>query len=231
MSIQNLLLLIAGLINLMMFFVIVSRGLSNKINLYFSLLTFSNFLWTLSILFARMGEGGMFWYYGGALLAYPIALGIVLSLYFFSRYFPVPSAQTKKFSDIFLLIGAFVLSVVVYVKGAFVLSYNKDIINTEYTLYVNKPVYIVYSLYFIFVALLALWNLYRKIRSTDHYFQKQTIILFIAILIGLVFGVYYDLILCYFANYRYAWFGPVFTLFMNAVVFYFIISPKEKISN
>lgn len=231
MSIQNLLLLIAGLINLMMFFVIVSRGLNNKINLYFGFLTFSNFLWTLSILIARMGEGGMFWYYGGALLAYPIALGIVLSLYFFSRYFPVPGSKVKRLHDVLILLSAFILSVVVYIRGAFVLSYNKDIINTEYTLYVNKPVYIVYSLYFTFVALLALWNLYHKIKVTDHYFQKQTIILFIAILIGLVFGVYYDLILCYFGNYRYTWFGPVFTLFMNAVVFYFIISPKEKISN
>lgn len=231
MSIQNLLLLIAGLINLMMFFVIVSRSLNNKINLYFGLLTFSNFLWTLSILIARMGEGGMFWYYAGALLAYPIALGIVLSLYFFSRHFPVPGGKVKRFHDLLLLIVAFILSVIVYIKGAFVLTYNKDIINTEYTLYINKPVYIIYSIYFIFVALLALWNLYRKIRATDNYFKKQTIILFIAILIGLIFGVYYDLILCYFANYHYTWFGPVFTLFMNAVVFYFIISPREKISN
>jgi hypothetical protein len=231
MSIQNLLLLIAGLINLMMFFVVVSRGLNNKMNLYFGFLTLANFLWTLSILIARMGEGGMFWYYAGALLAYPIALCIALSLYFFSRHFPIPSAQSKSINDILLLLGAFILSVIVYIKGAFVLSYNKDIANTEYTLYVNKPFYILYSLYFIFVALLALWNLYCKIRSTDHYFKKQTIVLFIAILIGLVFGVYYDLILCYFANYHYAWFGPVFTLFMNAVVFYFIISPREKISN
>lgn len=231
MSVENLLLLIAGLVNLMMFFVVISRGFNNKINLYFGLLTFFNFLWTMTILIARMAENINFWFYGGALLAYPIALGIAISLYFFSKYFPLQTNKNKKIHDLAILVPAFILSIIVYTKGAFVLSFTKDLARSEYTLYVNKPFYILYGVYFIVVALLALLNLYRKIRMPDIYFKKQTLILFIAILIGLVFGAYFDLILCYFANYHYAWFGPVFTLFMNAVVFYFIISPREKISN
>ncbi len=230
MSLQNLFLLIAGLINLMIFFVVISRGFNNKINLYFSFLSFANFLWTLSVLVGRIGQGGMFWYYVGALLAYPVALGIVLSLYFFSRHFPVPSKGINNIYDKILIICGIILSLVVYIKDFFVLSYHKDIVNAEYTLYVNKPVYIVYSIYFILVALLALFNLYSKIKKTDSYFKKQIIVLFVSILIGLLFGVYFDLFLCYFGNYHYTWFGPVFTLFMNAVVFYFIVSPKEKIN-
>ena len=43
-----------------------------------------------------------------------------------------------------------------------------------------------------------------------------------------IFGVYFDLFLLYFNNYQFNWLGPVFTVFMNAYVFYLIFHSKEK---
>ncbi|MDD5749980.1 MAG: hypothetical protein PHO91_04395 [Patescibacteria group bacterium] len=65
LSIQNTLLLIAGLINLVMSIIVFSRGIKNKINLYFGLLTFSNFLWALGLFLSRVllfiSEYWLFW--------------------------------------------------------------------------------------------------------------------------------------------------------------------------
>ncbi len=225
-STQNLILSVAGFINLVMSAFILSRGVKNKVNLFFSLLAFFNFLWTITIIIGRVSNHGMFWYYGGALLAYPVALGIAVSLYFFCLNFPIRLTKINNRLTWLLLFLAVFLSIIVYIKNLFVLDYDKNILATEYTLYINKPFYILYSLYFIFVVFLALMDLLKKIKVSDVYYKKQIFVLFIALLVGLVFGVYFDLVLCYFANYRYVWFGPIFTLFMNIYVFYLITSKK-----
>jgi len=229
MNTQNVLLLSAGLVNLIMSIIVFSRGIKNKINLYFGLLALFNFIWVISLAIGRLSNVDMLWYYGGALLAYPAALGIAVFLFYFCFYFPVQNKNSSPLKNFFIIFPAIILSVVVFIEDVFILSYDKNIVNTEYTLYVNKPLYIIYAVYFVVIIILALRELYSKIKISENLFKKQIVILFIAVLIGLIFGVYYNLVLCYFANYHYNWFGPVFTLFMNLVVFFFLISPKEKI--
>ena len=41
-------------------------------------------------------------------------------------------------------------------------------------------------------------------------------------------GSYFDLIICYFGNFKHVWAGPPFTLLMNFVVFYLIFNKKEQ---
>mgnify|MGYP007016092512 CR=1 FL=1 len=229
MNLENICLLIAGVINLFMSIFVISRGWRNKVNLYFTLLTFFNFLWASSLLVGRMTTLGMFWYYAGVLLAYPVALGIAISLYYFCISFPTQIRRLSNLNHFLIVLPAVIMSIVVYIKGWFVLSYDKDIIHTEYTLYVNKLSYFIYSLYFIVLVILALKELYEKIKISESIFKYKVIILFVAILIGLIFGTYFDLFLCYFANYHYVWFGPLFTFFMNLTVFYFIYSSRDKI--
>ena len=230
MSLQNILLLATGIINLFMSIIIFSRGIRNKINLYFSLLTFFNFLWAVSLFVGRVLSHDI-WYGGGAVLAYVAALGIAISLYYFSVHFPIKIKNSKVYID-YLIVAIFLFfSVVVYVKGFFILSYNKNLLATEYTLYFLKPVYILYSIYFIVIVLLAILNFFKKMSLLDNFLAKQVKILLISIMIGLAFGIYFDLILCYFGNFRYIWFGPIFTALMNAYVFYLINSNKDKISH
>lgn len=231
MGIQNILLLFAGLINLIMSLIVFSRGIKNKINLYFSLLTFFNFLWSVGMLIGRTLTLSMFWYYAGALFIYPVALGIAIFLYYFCVSFPIQIKKISILNHVVVVLPAVIISIVVYVKEWFILSYYKDIINMEYTLYVNKLSYFIYSLYFIVVVILALRELYRKIKVLEIIFIRQIKLLLIYIIIGLAFGIYFDLILCYFSNYHYIWVGPIFTAFMNAYVFYLIASNKEKIKN
>ena len=231
LHLQNGTLLIAALINIVMSVIVFSRGVKNKINLYFGLLTFFNFLWVIGMLIGRVLTLGMFWYYAGALLIYPIALGIAIFLYYFCISFPMQIKRLSNLNNLLVILPAIVMSIIVYMKGWFILSYYKDIVHTEYTLYVNKLPYSIYSLYFIVLVILALKELHKKIKVLDSVFRKQIIMLFIAILIGLIFGVYFDLVLFYFGNYHYIWLGPIFTAFMNAYVFYLITSSKEKINN
>ena len=229
MTIQNVILLIAGVINLIMSVIIFSRGIKNKVNLYFSLLTFFNFLWAISLLLGRNTTIDFIWYEGGAILAYSAALGIAMSLYYFSVHFPALIIKKVRpiYNYIIVILGV-ILSIVPYINNVFILGYNKDIIRQEYNLFVNKPIYIVYSIYFISVVLLAVYNFYSKQKILEGIFKKRIRILLLTIIIGLVFGSYFDLFICYFANYEYSWLGPASTVFMNTYVFYLIFYTKNK---
>lgn len=226
MSIQNMLLLIAGLINLVMSVVVFSRGVkNNKINLYFGLLTFFNFLWAISLFIGRVIETRI-WYEGGAVLAYPAALGIAIFLFYFSIYFPVKVVKIKKIYNYFIIILGIFISVLSY-SSLYIIDYNKNLLDTSYTLYFNKYSYLLYAFYFIFLVLWSLYNLIYKVRFLESFFKTQIIILFITLLVAFIFGAYFDLFLCYFGNFRFIWLGPIFTAFLNAYVFYLIFRPKK----
>lgn len=229
MSIENIILLVSGLINLIMSIIIFSRGVKNKINLYFSLLTFFNFLWAGSLFLGRASTNDFIWYKGGALFAYSAALGIALSLYYFSIYFPSPIVKKVKqvYNRIIILLGI-ILAIIPYIGSWFILGNVKDNINHEYTLFVNKPIYVLYSIYFIGVVLLAIYNFYSKQKILEGVFKKRIKILLFTIVVGLAFGTYFDLIICYFANYKYSWIGPASTIFMNIYVFYLIFNKKDN---
>lgn len=225
MSIENLTLLVAAIINLIMSILVFFRGIRhNKVNLYFSLLTFFNFLWAISLLIGRTVETRL-WYEGGAVLAYPAALGIAVFLFYFSIYFPIKVVEIKKIYHYFIIIFGLLISIITYSR-LYIIGYNKNLLDTSYTLYFNKYTYLLYAFYFVFLVLWALYNLIHKVRFLESLFKKQIIILFTTLLIAFVFGVYFDLILCYFGNFRFIWLGPIFTAFLNVYVFYLIFKSK-----
>jgi hypothetical protein len=225
MNIQNTLLLITGLINLLMSIIVISRGARNKINVYFSLMTFFYFLWAEGLFIGRTLNSGMFWYYAGAIFVYPAALGIIISLFYFSLNFPIRVKNIKKSFHYILLLLAILISIIVYIPNYFILNFSKSI--HEYTLFVFQPTYILYSIYFIVLALLSIYNFLYKYNSLESLFKKRIRFLMITVIIGLIFGSYFDLILCYSANYKYTWLGPLFTLPINVVALYLIYSKKE----
>ena len=110
--IKNSILLTAGILNLAMSLFIISRGWKNKVNLYFSLFTFFNFLWALSILLARILESDFYFFW--AMLAYPISLGIAVSLFYFSVYFPFSRQSLKKYVHFLILIPGIILSIIFF---------------------------------------------------------------------------------------------------------------------
>jgi len=222
---KNILLIISAFLNLGMSIFVLVRGIKSKINIYFSLLTFCTFLWGLSVFFGRVLTipQWQFWAY----FAYIAALGIGVSLFYFTLYFPYKVKNLRILHNLLILIPAIVLSVVVYIKDWFVVRAVQDIYST-YTLYHYKPVYLIYAIYFICIILIALYFLWIKYRKSEGIVKKQLGFLSLAILIGLIVGAYYDLIICYFANFKHIWLGPVFTLLMNAAAFHLIFFKKKQ---
>lgn len=229
MTWQNIILLISGLVNLTMSIIVFSRGIKNKVNLYFGLLTFSNFLWAGSLFLGKISDVYFIWYYLGAIFAYAAALWIIVSLYYFSLHFPaVVIRKNKSVWDYLIILFSIFLCVIIYIDNLFILGYDKNILLQEYTLFVNKPVYLVYSLYFVVVALFVVYNFYNKQKILEGLLKKRMQFLFFTIIFGLLIGVYFDLVICYFANYKYSWVGPAATFFMNSYVFYLIFHTKDK---
>ncbi|PWB39083.1 MAG: hypothetical protein C3F02_00480 [Parcubacteria group bacterium] len=216
MNTQNIILLIAASINLFMSVLVLSRGvINNKINLYFSLLTFFDFLWCMNLFYARTSDSA-FWFFN-AQAAYISALAIAMSLYLFSVHYPYKIVQNKFVNKLFVLL---LLMFVFFIFGnMYITGSEKDLLKTEYTLFIRKDLYILYSFVFISIVILAIKNFLVKFRQADGILKKQILLLLVTISIGLVFGIYFDLFLCYFANFKLVGFGPIFTLFMNFMVF------------
>ncbi len=224
---KNWLLLISALINLVMAIFIFSRGVrKNKINLYFSLLTFACFLWGMSLFLARTMwiEQWFFW----ASLAYPAALLIAISLFYFTVYFPYKLKNFSLLTNCILIFPSIILSILVFIPKYFIVNAHHDFVYKEHTLYIFQPVYIVYAIYFILLVCFSLYFLFVKYQNIDSRIKRNLLLLFFAILLGLIFGAYFDLFLCYFGNFHYVWLGPIFTFLMNCVVFYLVFFEKEK---
>lgn len=222
MSIQNAFLLIAALVNLIMSIIVFSRGLKNKVNLYFGSLTFFNFLWPLFLFFSRAFFLVSNYWILYSSLTYVAAIGIVIFLYYFSIYFPIQSRKSSIYINYLLIFGGLILSVFIFLDNMFFVGFDIDTINNIYILHFNKITYLIYSLFFVGVVFLALYNFLYKLKNIELIFKKQIKYFLITIIIGIVLGTYFDLFLCYFGNFSFNWLGPIFTLPMNFVAFYLI---------
>jgi|SRR3989339_288879 len=223
---KNWLVLISSFISLAMAIFILSRGIKNKVNLYFSLLTTSTFLWGISLFLGRtmIVEQWRFWAY----FAYMAALAIAAFLFYFTWYFPYQIKALKTWQHLLVVLPAIFLSGIVYIKDYFIIRAIQDVANTEYVLWHNKFFYILYSIYFLMVVLFSLYFLWIKYKNSDGVLKRSLFWLFVAILLGFIFGAYFDLVLCYFNNFHYIWLGQIFTFFMNLAVFYLIFFTKAK---
>jgi hypothetical protein len=227
-STQNFVLLIAALINLLMTFVIFKRGIKNKINLYFGLLTFFNFLWSFSLLMSSYLQSNLIAEISYR-TAYFSAIGIAVTLYYFCFYYPYQNKNVSRWINFFIVLICVVLSILVYTK-IHIISFTRSTDLFQWSLEYNKVFYNLYSIIFFTLVISAVYFLIDKLKGVDGIFYRQIKNLIITIIVGLFFGSYFNLILCYFNNWDYIWFGPVFTLFMNIVVFRAIRYPKEKIN-
>ncbi len=224
---NNFLLLVTSLLNLIMSGVVLSKkGGKNRMYLYFVTLTFFNFIWGIAIfltLIITQVNLAEFWYR----TCYLGALGIAPALLYFSLHFPFQSKKISKISNILIFLFFILLSFLIYSKWHitnFIKLDNMSGIMVNY----YKPVYLLYSLYFIILVVLAIKILHDKFKTSEGVIRYQIIILLMTIIIGLIFGSYFDLLLIYFQDFTYVWLGPIFTFPMNAAVFYLIFFEKEK---
>lgn len=225
---QIVVLAITGVINLAMSIFVFSRGIKNRVNLYFGLLTFLAFMWALTQLFAILTID-LSWLFFLDRSTYLFGLAIMICLLYFIIYFPYKSGTLTIFEKILIWVPAGCMAVIIYTK--FFISNYLMIGAQKYEYYFYGSALIVYMLYFLMIALMALLRLWKKYQNATIIFKNQIGGLFIIFFVCLAFGFYIDLFLPYFKNFYFIWMAPLPTLIMNGVVFFFVISPKEKIND
>jgi len=228
MSIQNILLLLAGIINLIMSILVFSRGIKhNKINRYFSLLTFFNFLWATVLIFINLGisyELTRFF----ASIVYPIALMVVVSLFYFIINFPYKLFELPTiYKSIINLTMLFYSIFCIFFYKIFVW---KVVLTPKVIIYYEFWTYSIYTFILIALMLVGIVILFLKLKKTENTFKQPLRLVLIAVIIGTAVGSYSNLFLMYFHNLDYNYLGPLFTLFINFTAFYLIFL-KAKINN
>ena len=225
---KNWLLLISALINLSMAIFIFNRGIRNKVNLYFSLLTFFCFAWSFNI-FLQVVLLNVSWVKFWFQASFISALGIAVSLFYFVIHFPFKSITLKVWQEYFIWIFAFILGIFSYTRWNLI-SFNKIISGNfyEFVIKYHQVFQWVYSVFFVFLVVSSLNILWVKYKQVESFLKKDILILFWMLLIGLSLGSYFNLFLDYMGNFKYEWFGPVFTVPMNLVVIYLIFSKRDK---
>jgi hypothetical protein len=227
-STQNFVLLIASLINLAMSLFIFSRGAKNKVNFYFGLLTMFNFFWAICLIIINLAISYEFTRFFGSFV-YPVALMVVISLFYFAMNFPYESFKLKKIHK--LLINFSIIFYSIYCTLFYKFFVPKVDLFPKVIIYYEVWVYTIFSVILITLMFFAIRVIYKKYKSAEGVFRVQLMMILIAVIIGTVAGCYFNLISMYYNNLAYNHLGPLFTLFINFVVFGFIISPREKISN
>lgn len=87
----------------------------------------------------------------------------------------------------------------------------------------NKADYLVYSVYLLSCFGIGLVHAFQKSRHSGGIIRSQVSFYFYGFLITSTFGVYFNLILPWFGNYRLIWLGPLFTNFFVMAIAYSII--------
>ena len=227
-STQNLILLIAGLINLAMSLFIFSRRVKNKVNFYFALMTLLNFLWATCLIIINLAISYELTRFFGSFV-YPVALMVVISLFYFAVHFPYESFKVKRLHK--GVINFFMIFYLIYCTLFYKFFVPKVDLLPKVIVYYEPWLYTIFSIVLLSLMFLAIYVIYKKHQSTTGIFKMQLMLILIAVIIGTVAGSYFNLIAMYYNNLSYNHLGPLFTLFINFVVFGFIISPREKISN
>jgi hypothetical protein len=227
-STQNFVLLIAGLINLAMSLFIFSRGTKSKVNFYFGLMTLLNFLWATCLIIINLAVSYELTRFFGSFV-YPVALMVVISLFYFAVYFPYESFKVKKLHK--WLINFLIIFYTIYCTLFYKLFVPKVDLLPKVIVYYEPWLYTIFSIVLVSLMFVAIYVIYKKQQSAVGMFKIQLTLVLIAVIMGTVAGSYFNLISMYYNNLAYNHLGPLFTLFINFVVFGFIISPKEKISN
>lgn len=229
LTIQLIILSIAGLINLFMSIFILARSKNNKINKYFACLTFFNFTWSLGLALEHSVKSiDLVSFYDRSTNI--SGIGIIVSLFYFALHFPYQREEVNKIKTAVIWLLAFLFSILIYTKW-FVINTVWIDGGPDFVSHYYKPVFIIYALYFIILAVCSVYFLFKKYKQAEGILKKQLKWLILTITIGLIAGAYLDIFLSYFGNFKPGWLGPIFTLFMNMVVFYFITASKDNINN
>lgn len=223
---QIIVLAITAFINLAMSIFVFTRSQKNKVNFYFSGMSIFNFLWATALIGFELSNNEttlrLF-----ASLPYAMAWLVIVSLFYFARYFPYETFGVKKIYESLVII--FSILVVCCNTVAYKIFVEEVVVRPMRMAYYNHLIYAMYTIAMIFVVVFSIFILFNKYKKADGIFKMQLFLVLLGVCVGTIFGCYFNLFLMFANNFDYIYLGPLFTLFINFIVLGFIISPKEKI--
>jgi signal transduction histidine kinase len=217
---KSLLLFFVGSLNVIIGLAVLLRDQSKLQNRLFFLFSASLGLWVIGIggfLITNDPHHAFMW----AKAYYSFPLIVALSMPLFARSFPVNDELPIKWW-LPLALGYLAVAIPVLFIHSFVTAglvyqnWGKQII-------LNKPDYLLYSVYLITGLVLGQVHTYIKARHLRGTARLQAQFFFVGFLLTVVFGLIFNLILPWFGNYRLIWLGPLFTSALMIAVGYSII--------
>lgn len=222
-----LILLLTGLINLAMSIFILWRSQKNKVNFYFGLMTLFNFLWALALIGFEVSVGVSTLRFFAS-LPYAMAWLVIIFLFYFAVHFPYENFRVKKIYNFLIII--FSILILLCTTVAYKFFVTEVFLKPTRVAHYNFLVYVLYTLAMVSVVVSSIFVLFSKYRKAEGIFKTQIALVLVGVIIGTLFGCYFNLFLMFVNNFDYIYLGPLFTLFINFIVLGFIVSSKEKIN-
>ncbi len=214
-SIISPILAIVILLNFILGIIILSRGLRNKINVLFGLMSLSVALWSVGILgfyqiaFPTLPSGWI-------IVTHTSALFISLIFLYFTLYFPESIIENK----IIVMLLSLPFIIIMYY-----LLFTKEIIGMVvapmYQINFGYVFYTLCILVYFFLSYVALFIQYKK--TIDTIQKAQIKYIAIGSIVSYMLANIMDLILPFFGVFNFTWLGPVCTLLLVGSIAYAIL--------
>jgi signal transduction histidine kinase len=214
------LLLSVGILNTVVGLTVLSRNVQRPLNIGFFALALGTATWVLGIaafMLSNDPHAALKWarlYYIGPLI-------IVAASVPFTLAFP-SGGRVQTFRTWFAITGAFVLAVVLALWPHLLFArlvyhdWGKEIV-------LGRGYYLAYSAYLLIMFSLALRAMYAKVHTERGLYRSQAVIFLNGYFVSCVMGVFFNLALPWFGNYRLIWVGPLATSFYLFATAYGII--------
>jgi signal transduction histidine kinase len=208
MLLVTLLLFTVGGINILIGLLVLLRDYRKLQNLLFFLFSLSLGGWVIGIggfLMSQSPSIAFIW----AKIYYSFPLIVALTMPFFARTFP-SNVKMPRILAAIVVLGYLLIAAPLVIVPDFLtvdLAYHawgKEII-------LDKSAYLAYSVFLLSCLAGGLLHIYNKSKTLRGLAKRQAQFFFAGFILTSIFGVYFNLILPWFGNYRLIWLGPLFT--------------------
>lgn len=226
MDLKNLLLIITAILNLLIGWLIFRRNKTASLNIFFALTMLGTSLWSIGLAFSREYAGtasSLYW----SRSTYFSSLLVVFFLLYFSFVFPYRIIRFTNKIHFLAIAPITAIFLVMLLKSDFIIQ--KIIATTWGYDLVYQSGYLVFSVIFMYYLIWTFTNLIKKLFISESIHKTQLKAMIWGLGLAGIFGIIFDLILPYFGNWKWNWFGPYFTLITVFAVAYLIFFSNYKI--
>jgi len=222
-SISFIALTAVAFINFTIGLVVLLRNPRDKTNIAFMVFVAFVALWAVGLaFFNEVSDYRLVLYWSK--IYYIAATGIATSLYVFGASYLSAIQSTFKKIWPYIFLSALLSGLIAFVPGFL----TRDVLvePNSNTVVLGVPEYLVYTLHFVVYFGLAVTALYKKMPSAGGRERIQLKLVTTGVLMAGLLGMYFNLALPWFDNYRLIWVGPQFSVVMVGFLAYGIYKHK-----